>query len=106
MHAITGGRILIRIEVIPTPALGVPGYIQGLQAAVPGLNQVLLQRCYANDIADRIASSLAVEPIGRYEIRVIFCLEAITEPFVHEHGIIEITQDIILGNLAPGPRVM
>lgn len=75
MHAITGGRILIRVQVIPTPAFGVPGYIQRLQAAIPGLNQVLLKRCYANDIADRVTGRLAVGPIGGDEIRVTFCLE-------------------------------
>src|SRR5882672_8746584 len=56
------------IEMIPGLAIDIPGDIQDLQSAIPGLHQILLERPHTHRVGDLVFRQTTIRAIGFDEI--------------------------------------
>jgi L-lactate permease len=64
VEPIPGREVLIGIEVIPAVSLNIPDYVERLEPAWFGGNEILLERGYAHDAGDLEGAHLAVSALG------------------------------------------
>ena len=98
MERVTGGDLLVGIEVEPPLAPGrrrsrVPGDRQRLQTAAGKLDEVLLQRLDAEGVGDAIVGQIAVGTVRAHPELVVAPAERADDALVLEPGGVEIGEN-------------
>ena len=99
-------QVLIGIEMVPALALDIPDDIEGLKAACPGGEKILLERRHAGDAGHLEGAHRAVRPLRLDEISAVAAEKARGDAVALENHVIEIAQHRRLAGLRPGPGVM
>ena len=111
MKDVVVADFLIRIQVIPALAAlaggaGIPSERQDLPATVRKVGEVLLQRLYAEGVANLEIFRITIRVSGSHDVTVTITVHTAGDPIVLNLGVIKVANDRFRGSCSHRQLVM